>query len=73
MKEVSIGLCIGLFPFEFKLEDIDSIIAACHYYASNMLNINVDLQTLKSMYNYNEERLYLFLDILKKDYEDSGC
>jgi len=73
MKELSIGICIGLFPLEFKLEDIDAIIAACHYTAASMLNNPIDMNKVKSLYNYQEDRFYLFLDLLKKDGQGMEC
>ena len=73
IKELSIGLCIGLFPFEFKLEDIDTIIAACHYCGTNMLNNPVTVDGINKIYNIDMERFYLFLDILKFDYKEVGC
>ena len=73
MKEISIGLCIGLFPHEFKLDDINTIIAACYYNASSMLNNPVSIDRLKNMYECDDERLYLFLDILKNDSKEVSC
>lgn len=73
IKELSIGLCIGLFPLEFKLEDIDTIIAACHYSGSNMLNNPITIDDVSKLYNTDKERLYFFLDILKYDYKEVGC
>lgn len=73
VKELSISLCINLFPYDFKLEDIDNIIGSCHYVASSMLNSSISIDDVKRMYNIDEERLYYFLDLLKSDYSEVGC
>ena len=73
IKELSIGLCINLFPYEFKLEDIESIIGACHYTASAMIGHNLSLDELKSMYNVIDDRFYLFLDLLRSESKDISC
>lgn len=73
VKELSISLCINLFPFDFKLEDIDNIIGACHFVASSMLNSPISIDEVRRIYNVDDERLYLFLDLLKSNYSDSSC
>ena len=73
VKELSISLCFNIFPLEFKLEDIDSIIGSCYYVASSMLGNNVSVETVKDMFNVDEDRFYLFLDLLKSDYKNEAC